>query len=197
LRPGISVESLANAADNATRVAACGAGKVSHSIPTPGKRKPFGRSSSSKARNLDEHNALISDSVVVQIGFEPPDGSTIAECFNPALTWVDYSTANPAPHVGDTATEVVRREAPSHPAEMFLVNEAAAAAIRAVYEQEGELSAVIEMRRLFPGITNNEKARECARTIAGWKPLPREAAKRIAVRSNHSVKEGEKGSSNR
>jgi hypothetical protein len=54
---------------------------------------------------------------------------------------------------------------------MFVVTEAAAAAIRAIFEQEGELSAAIELRRLFPGITNNGKARECARTIAGWKPL--------------------------
>jgi hypothetical protein len=28
-----------------------------------------------------------------------------------------------------------------------------------------------ELRRLFPGITDNAQARECARTIAGWKPL--------------------------
>ena len=55
---------------------------------------------------------------------------------------------------------------------MFVVSEEAAAAIRATYEQEGELSAAIELRRLFPGITDNARARECARTIAGWKPLP-------------------------
>jgi hypothetical protein len=33
---------------------------------------------------------------------------------------------------------------------MFMITEADAAAIRAVYEQEGELSAAIELRRLFP-----------------------------------------------
>jgi hypothetical protein len=55
---------------------------------------------------------------------------------------------------------------------MFVVTEADAAAIRSAYEQEGELSAGIEVRRLFPGITDNAKARECARTIAGWKPIP-------------------------
>ena len=38
--------------------------------------------------------------------------------------------------------------------------------------QRGELSAAIELRRLFPGITDNVQARACARTIAGWKPLP-------------------------
>jgi hypothetical protein len=54
---------------------------------------------------------------------------------------------------------------------MFLVTEAAAAAIRTVFEQEGELSAAIEVRRLFPGITDNAKARAHARTIAGWQPL--------------------------
>ena len=48
---------------------------------------------------------------------------------------------------------------------------AISAAIRAVYEQSGELSAVVELRRRFPGITDNAQARECARTIAGWKPL--------------------------
>ena len=54
---------------------------------------------------------------------------------------------------------------------MFVVSEAEAAAIRAVYEQRGELSAAIELRRLFPGVTDNVQARECVRTIAGWKPL--------------------------
>ena len=37
---------------------------------------------------------------------------------------------------------------------VFVVTEADAAAIRTAYEQEGELSAAIEMRRLFPGITD-------------------------------------------
>jgi hypothetical protein len=54
----------------------------------------------------------------------------------------------------------------------FVVSEEAAVAIRTTYEQEGELSAAIELRRLFPGITDNAKARECARSVAGWKPLP-------------------------
>ena len=54
---------------------------------------------------------------------------------------------------------------------MFVVTEADAAAIRAVYEQQGEFPAAVELRRLFPGITDNTQARECARTIAGWKPL--------------------------
>ncbi len=57
-----------------------------------------------------------------------------------------------------------------HADRMFSVTEAEAAAIRRVFEEDGELSAMIELRRHFPGITDNAKARECARTIAGWKP---------------------------
>ena len=59
---------------------------------------------------------------------------------------------------------------PVHADRMFSVTETEAAAIRRVFEEEGELSAMIELRRHFPGITDNAKARECARTIAGWKP---------------------------
>ena len=59
---------------------------------------------------------------------------------------------------------------------MFVVSEEAAAAIRTAYEQEGELSAAIQVRRLFPGVNDNAKARESARTIAGWQPLPTPAA---------------------
>jgi hypothetical protein len=42
-----------------------------------------------------------------------------------------------------------------------------AAAIRAVFQESGELS----LCRRFPGITDNRQARECVRTIASWKPL--------------------------
>ena len=55
---------------------------------------------------------------------------------------------------------------------MFVVSEAEAAAIRAAFDQGGELAAAVELRRLFPGITDNADARKCARAIAGWKPLP-------------------------
>jgi hypothetical protein len=48
-----------------------------------------------------------------------------------------------------------------------------AAAIRTAYEQRGEFSAAIELRRLFPGITDNAQARECVRTIARRRPLPK------------------------
>jgi hypothetical protein len=62
---------------------------------------------------------------------------------------------------------------------MFVVTEADAAAIRAVYEQRGEFAAAIELRRLFPGVTDNGQARECARIIAGWKPLPLRPVKQM------------------
>jgi hypothetical protein len=55
---------------------------------------------------------------------------------------------------------------------MFVVTEADAAAIRAAFNPEGELSAAIELRRRFPGVTDNAKALACARTIAGWMPRP-------------------------
>jgi hypothetical protein len=48
---------------------------------------------------------------------------------------------------------------------MLHVTAAGAAPIRAVYEQQGELSAVIELS--FPGITDTAQARVCAETIIG------------------------------
>jgi hypothetical protein len=56
---------------------------------------------------------------------------------------------------------------------MFVISEADAAALRAIFQQRGELSAAMELRRLFPGITDNAQARECVRTIASWRPLPK------------------------
>jgi hypothetical protein len=55
---------------------------------------------------------------------------------------------------------------------MFVVDEATAEAIRQAYMESGELSAVVELRRRFPGITDNENARLCVRSIARWKPQP-------------------------
>jgi hypothetical protein len=69
---------------------------------------------------------------------------------------------------------------------MFVVSEADAAAIRAIFDKEGELSAAIEVRRLFPGITDNAKARACARTITGWKPAPAAACQITPLRLRRS-----------
>ena len=60
----------------------------------------------------------------------------------------------------------------SHVWQMFIVTEEDAAAIRAAFDQDGELSAVVELRRRFPGITDNAQAQTCARSIAGWTPSP-------------------------
>jgi hypothetical protein len=65
---------------------------------------------------------------------------------------------------------------------MFVVSETEATAIRAAFEQGGEVSAALEVRRLFPGITDDTKARECARIIASWSPSPQPPASVIPLR---------------
>jgi hypothetical protein len=62
---------------------------------------------------------------------------------------------------------------------MFSVDETTAEAIRQAFEESGELSAVVELRRHFPGISDNENARLCVRAIASWKPLSPLPPKRI------------------
>jgi hypothetical protein len=50
--------------------------------------------------------------------------------------------------------------------------------------QGGELSAAIELRRLFPGITDNAKARECPRTSrwrSSWSRAPRSPRRTASV----------------
>ena len=69
----------------------------------------------------------------------------------------------------------------SHALTMFVVTEAQAAAIRTAHEQHGEFSAAVELPQLFPGIADNVQARECARTIASWKPLS-EPLRRMRLR---------------
>ena len=64
---------------------------------------------------------------------------------------------------------------------MFVVTEADTAAIRAAFNQGGEFSAAVELRRRFPGIADNAPAREFARTIAAWKPLPLRKVRRPPV----------------
>jgi hypothetical protein len=48
---------------------------------------------------------------------------------------------------------------------MFVVSEAEATAIRAAFDQGGEFAAAIELRRLYPGVTDMAEARECTRAI--------------------------------
>jgi hypothetical protein len=61
-------------------------------------------------------------------------------------------------------TSLAGRHLLPHASVMFTVSEAKAAAIRAAFEQGGELSALVALRRLFPGVADNTEARECART---------------------------------
>ncbi len=51
---------------------------------------------------------------------------------------------------------------------MFAVDEATAHAIRQAYQDGGELSGVVELRRHFPLITDNARARLCLRMIMSW-----------------------------
>ena len=55
---------------------------------------------------------------------------------------------------------------------MFVVDEETAAAICRAWEAGGELAGVVELRRHFPLIADNEQARRCVRAIVGWKPRP-------------------------
>jgi hypothetical protein len=53
---------------------------------------------------------------------------------------------------------------------MFSVEAAAAESIRNAYIDGGQVAAMIELRRHFPGIEDEEDARNCAITIARWAP---------------------------
>jgi hypothetical protein len=55
---------------------------------------------------------------------------------------------------------------------MFVVTEAEATAIRTAFDQGGEFAAAVELRRLFPGVTDNTQARECAHHRRLGEPLP-------------------------
>ena len=66
---------------------------------------------------------------------------------------------------------------------MFVVTEADAEAIRTAFDQGGEFSAAVELRRRFQGIPDNAQARECARNIAAWKPLPLRKIRRSRLHS--------------
>jgi hypothetical protein len=66
---------------------------------------------------------------------------------------------------------------------MFLVNAAAAAAIRRAYEVDGEPGALAELRVQFPEVVDDGTASLCARMIAGWKPFgPRRVARQCSAR---------------
>jgi hypothetical protein len=53
---------------------------------------------------------------------------------------------------------------------MFCVSEAQAAVICTAFVQRGELSAVLELRRLFRAWVTSPGLEKCVRAIAGWQP---------------------------
>jgi hypothetical protein len=55
---------------------------------------------------------------------------------------------------------------------MLDVSEPQAAAIRSAFDEGGEFSAAVELRRMFPAVTDNDKAREHVRAILGLPPPP-------------------------
>jgi hypothetical protein len=60
----------------------------------------------------------------------------------------------------------------AHAPGVFAVDEETAAAIRRAWEAGGELAGVVELRRHFPLIADNEQARRCVRAIVGWGSRP-------------------------
>src|SRR5271165_1834426 len=54
---------------------------------------------------------------------------------------------------------------------MFSIDEPTADAIRRALSENGELAAIIELRRHFPLIGDNAQARMCVRAIASWGPV--------------------------
>lgn len=54
---------------------------------------------------------------------------------------------------------------------MFAVDDASAASIRRAYEEDGELAAMVEFRRIYPLVQDNAHARSCVLMIASWRPI--------------------------
>ncbi len=53
-----------------------------------------------------------------------------------------------------------------------MVDEATAEAIRRAWQEQGELSALIELRRHFPLLADNAGAWRCLHAILSWTPRP-------------------------
>jgi hypothetical protein len=75
---------------------------------------------------------------------------------------------------------------------MFAVDQPTTDSIRRVLQDDGELSAIAEMRRHFPALTSNAAALQCARVIAGWQPLTapekRRRSRKSPYRAEHDVR---------
>jgi hypothetical protein len=61
---------------------------------------------------------------------------------------------------------------------MFMVGEKEAELIRNTFLERGEWPAVVELKRLFPGVESNDEAVRCVRTIASWLPTANRKAGR-------------------
>lgn len=53
---------------------------------------------------------------------------------------------------------------------MFAIDESTVTAVRRAFAEQGELAAVIELQRHFPGISDRTQARQTVRLITGWQP---------------------------
>ncbi len=131
----------------------------------------------------DIQSAVVTITEVSPSGVDRPCHHCLGPCRLAAVQGAGPAAHAPSrvvgPHgLGLGSHCVAGRNASAHAPAMFAITEAEAAGIRVAFEQRGELSAVVELRRLFPGVTDNVQARECVRTIAGWKPLPLRAVKR-------------------
>ena len=74
--------------------------------------------------------------------------------------------------VAEKLDEIIERlPPPRQPRAHSRRNWSLVTAIRTAFEQRGELSAVIELRRLFPGIADADQARQWVRIISSWRPL--------------------------
>ncbi len=51
---------------------------------------------------------------------------------------------------------------------MVSLSEDEITSVRKAFDTGGEFAASVELRRLFPGITDLQKARQCVRTIISW-----------------------------
>ena len=68
---------------------------------------------------------------------------------------------------------------------MFMVSDTERALIQAAWDSGGELAAAVELRRLFPGITDMANARCCARIVAGWTAAPETPAPKTPGSRGH------------
>ena len=103
----------------------------------------------------------------------PCHSDQLDELCDRAATNLDYHSAR----------TVAGEHSPPQLSGMFVVTQAEAAAIRAIFEQREEFAAAVELRRRFPGIADTAQAGECARAIASWQPrLLKEMPKRPRLR---------------